>query len=123
MRDRSPGSFVVLGVDVMLAQEQEASCATSGTEAVASVPRPAAVSAAVERAYQAHYGDVRRYLLAVTRAPADAEELTAEVFERALRAWDTVPERPRLWLLLTAPRTRAKHGPSSGSGSTRWRRC
>lgn len=96
----------------MLAQERDESRGASGTRAAPSIVRPAAVSGAVQRAYEAHYRDVYRYLLALTRSASDAEELTAEVFERALRAWDTVPERPLPWLLLTARRI----------ATDRWRR-
>ena len=58
----------------------------------------------VERAYTEHYRDVYRYVLALTRSPAEADEVTAEVFERALRSWRTEPERPQAWLLLAARR-------------------
>jgi RNA polymerase sigma-70 factor (ECF subfamily) len=57
-----------------------------------------------ERVYADHYRDVYRYVLALTRSAADAEDLTADTFERALRRWSAVPERPAPWLLLTARR-------------------
>ena len=69
----------------------------------AQVPIPAAASI-VESAYAAHYRDVFRYVLALTRSAADADDVTAEVFERALRTWRAQPERVEAWLLLTARR-------------------
>src|SRR5215207_8921272 len=61
-------------------------------------------AAAVERAYADHYVSVYRYALALTRSHADAEDISSEVFARALRAWDEAPPRPLPWLLLTARR-------------------
>lgn len=71
------------------------------------------VASAVERAYAAHSRDVYRYVLALTRSAADADEVTAEVFERALRSWREEPERVEAWLLLTARRI----------ATDRWRRA
>lgn len=68
---------------------------------------------AVESAYLAHYRDVYRYAFGLTRSTDDAEEITAEVFERAVRNWTTEPERPLPWLLLTARRI----------ATDRWRRA
>jgi RNA polymerase sigma-70 factor (ECF subfamily) len=68
---------------------------------------------AVEAAFSAHYRSVYRYVLALTRSAADADEVTAEVFERALRGWRSEPERPQAWLLLTARRI----------ATDRWRRA
>jgi RNA polymerase sigma factor (sigma-70 family) len=76
-------------------------------------PLARAESAAIERLYADHYGDVFRYVLALTRSLADAEEITADTFERALRTWRQVPERPIAWLLLTARRI----------ATDRWRRA
>ncbi|MBA3779927.1 MAG: sigma-70 family RNA polymerase sigma factor [Chloroflexi bacterium] len=67
---------------------------------------------AIETIYLAHYRDVYRYLLGLTRSSDDAEEITSEVFERALRAWDGPPGRALPWLLLTARRI----------ATDRWRR-
>jgi len=57
-----------------------------------------------EAAYVRHYRDVHRYLLGLTRSIDEADDLAAETFERALRAWAgrTMPEHPLPWLLLTA---------------------
>lgn len=67
----------------------------------------------VERIYVAHYRDVFRYVLAFTRSSTDAEEIVAEVFERAVRAGALYPPDPPLpWLLLTARRI----------ATDRWRR-
>jgi RNA polymerase sigma-70 factor, ECF subfamily len=55
-----------------------------------------------ERAYAAHYRDVYRYVLGLTRSPEEAEEVTADTFERTLRGWTEVPDRPIAWLLVTA---------------------
>jgi RNA polymerase sigma factor (sigma-70 family) len=62
--------------------------------------------ALVQEAYERHYREVYRYVLALTGSPADAEDVTAEAFERALIAWsaDSAPPRPLPWLLLTARR-------------------
>lgn len=67
---------------------------------------------AVERAYETHFATVYRYVLALTRSREDAEDITAEVFERALRAWTREPDRVEAWLLLTARRI----------ATDRWRR-
>lgn len=66
-----------------------------------------------EDVYALHYRDVYRYLLGLTRSSDDAQEVTSETFERALRAWDRVPEPPLPWLLLTARRV----------ATDRWRRA
>lgn len=66
-----------------------------------------------EQVYALHYRDVYRYILALTRSPADADEVTSETFERALRAWDRAPRPPLPWLLLTARRL----------ATDRWRRA
>jgi RNA polymerase sigma factor (sigma-70 family) len=65
--------------------------------------------------YQRHYRDVFRYVLALVRSHDEAEDVTAEAFERAYQAW-TVEGFPRErglpWLLLTARRI----------STDRWRR-
>ena len=68
---------------------------------------------AFERIYKLHYRDVYRYALGLTRSSDDAEEITSETFERALRAWEGAPEAPLPWLLLTARRV----------ATDRWRRA
>jgi RNA polymerase sigma-70 factor (ECF subfamily) len=75
--------------------------------------RTRADPAVIERVYADHYRDVFRYALAFTRSVDDAEEITADTFERAMRAWTQVPERPIAWLLLTARRI----------ATDRWRRA
>jgi RNA polymerase sigma-70 factor (ECF subfamily) len=60
------------------------------------VPRPTFASAA-----QAHLDDVYRYLLYLTKDGTLAEDLTADTFERALRAWSRFDPRRgavRTWL-------------------------
>jgi RNA polymerase sigma-70 factor (ECF subfamily) len=69
--------------------------------------------AVVERVYADHYRDVFRYVLALTRSVEDAQDITADVFERALRTWRQPPQRPIAWLLLTARRM----------ATDRWRRA
>ena len=52
-----------------------------------------------------HLDDVYRYLLVFTRDPAVAEDLAAETFERALRAWRRFDPRrasARTWLCTIA---------------------
>jgi len=68
---------------------------------------------AIEHLYAEHYRDVFRYALSLTRSPEEAEEITADTFERALRTWKRVPARPIAWLLLTARRI----------ATDRWRRA
>ena len=76
--------------------------------------RPArADPAVIERIYADHYRDVFRYVLGLTRSVEDAEEITADTFERALRTWRQVPDRPIAWLLVTARRM----------ATDRWRRA
>jgi RNA polymerase sigma-70 factor (ECF subfamily) len=70
-------------------------------------------SAVIERLYAEHYRDVFRYILALTRSLEEAEEVTEDTFERALRTWRQAPERPVAWLLLTARRI----------ATDRWRRA
>lgn len=64
----------------------------------------AARSLGFERVYETHYRDVYRYVLSLTRSVEDAEEITADTFERALRSWSQLPDRPVAWLLLTGRR-------------------
>lgn len=68
---------------------------------------------AFEQAYRAHYRDVYRYLLVVTRSVPDAEDVASETFERAYQAWRAVPDPALPWLLLTARRI----------ATDRWRRA
>jgi RNA polymerase sigma-70 factor (ECF subfamily) len=70
-------------------------------------------AAGFERLYAAHYRDVFRYVLALTRSVHEAEDATADTFERAFRHWARVPERPLPWLLLTSRRI----------ATDRWRRA
>jgi RNA polymerase sigma-70 factor, ECF subfamily len=75
-----------------------------------------AVAATFEEIYRRHYRDVHRYLIGLTRSEVEADELAAETFERALRAWGVAghaPERPVAWLLLAARRL----------ATDRWRRA
>jgi RNA polymerase sigma-70 factor (ECF subfamily) len=56
-------------------------------------------------AAERHLDDVYRYLLVFTRDPSLAEDLAAETFERALRAWrrfDSRRSSPRTWLCALA---------------------
>ena len=60
-----------------------------------------------EGIYARHFRDVYRYVLGLTRSHDEADDTTAETFERALRAWRSrsgVPDEPLPWLLLTARR-------------------
>jgi RNA polymerase sigma-70 factor (ECF subfamily) len=66
-----------------------------------------------ERIYRAHYRDVYRYVLAFTRSAEEAEEISADTFERALRTWQETPDPALPWLLLTARR----------KATDRWRRA
>jgi RNA polymerase sigma-70 factor (ECF subfamily) len=91
-------------MEATVAHKHDADRARGNAFVVSPGPLAPAISAAVERAYTSHYRDVYRYVLALTRSAADAEEVAAEVFERALRSWDEVPERVLPWLLLTARR-------------------
>jgi RNA polymerase sigma factor (sigma-70 family) len=52
-------------------------------------------------------------VLGLTRSAADAEDIAAETYERAYRAWSSVPEPALPWLLLTARRI----------ATDRWRRA
>lgn len=60
-----------------------------------------------EAIYTRHFRDVYRYVLGLTRSHDEADDVTADAFERALQAWDSrreVPPAPLPWLLLTARR-------------------
>ncbi len=76
-------------------------------------PLARADSALIERLYADHHRDVFRYVLTLTRSAEDAEDITADTFERALRTWKEVPDRAIAWLLLTARRI----------ATDRWRRA
>lgn len=74
---------------------------------VVSPVRPIEAGAQVEAAYLEHAATVNRFLLALTRDPDIAADVTGDVFERAVRAarGGTFPvDRPLPWLLLTARR-------------------
>lgn len=77
--------------------------------------RPTALRPAVdlEALYDAAWRDVYRYAMALTQSADEADDVAAETFERAVRHWDHVPERPLPWLLLTARRI----------ATDRWRRA
>jgi RNA polymerase sigma-70 factor (ECF subfamily) len=80
---------------------------------VSVATREHADPALIERVYADHYRDVFRYALAMTRSVEEAEEVTSDTFERALRTWTDTPVRPVAWLLLTARRI----------ATDRWRRA
>lgn len=80
------------------------------------MPAAAIAATGMESVYALHYRDVYRYVLGLTRSHDEADDVTAETFERAIRAWATsaaLPERPLPWLLLTARRI----------ATDRWRRA
>jgi RNA polymerase sigma factor (sigma-70 family) len=67
---------------------------------------------AFERLYEGHVRDVYRYVLAVLRNPADAEDVTQTTFMNAYRAFKAGerPRKPQNWLITIAHnacRTRA----------------
>jgi RNA polymerase sigma-70 factor (ECF subfamily) len=103
-----------LGVDAVVDLED----AGAGSQRREWTPQPVRRSRAIEiePVYVDHYRDVYRYLLLLTRSVPEAEDLTAETFERAIRAWDRdegLRERPLPWLLLTGRRL----------ATDRWRRA
>ena len=98
----------------MVRARQEGGSLTEGDRLVVPIqPVMRADPAIIEHLYADHYRDVFRYVLAMTRSAEDAEDITADCFERALRTWRQVPERPIAWLLLTARRM----------ATDRWRRA
>jgi RNA polymerase sigma-70 factor, ECF subfamily len=74
--------------------------------AVESIPlRTPARAPTFQQAAERHLDDVYRYLLVFTRDPSLAEDLAAETFERALRAWRRFDPRrasARTWLCQVA---------------------
>jgi RNA polymerase sigma-70 factor (ECF subfamily) len=89
--------------------------------------------------YVRHYRDVYRYVLSLVRSHDEAEDVVADAFERAYRAWRSASfpaGRPLPWLLLTARRittdrwrrlrrlarvgrdSAARHGDGIGHGQT-----
>jgi RNA polymerase sigma-70 factor (ECF subfamily) len=63
-------------------------------------------------AAERHLDDVYRYLLVLTRDPSLAEDLAAETFERALRAWrrfDPARSSARTWLCTIGRSTALDH--------------
>ena len=68
---------------------------------------------AFERLYRAHYRDVHRYVLTLAGTADEAEEITADAFERTFVAWDQVADPALPWLLLLARRI----------ATDRWRRA
>jgi RNA polymerase sigma-70 factor (ECF subfamily) len=91
-------------VDAVVMRQQGDRPAADAKVTVSAVRRVATNADLVEAAYQRHYRDVYRYVLALTRSMMEAEEVTSEVFERALRTWRREPDRAQAWLLLTARR-------------------
>ena len=60
-----------------------------------------------ESVFEAHYRDVYRHVLLLTRGRDDVDEITAEVFARAFEAWREgrgPAGRPLPWLLVIARR-------------------
>src|SRR5947199_7701729 len=59
---------------------------------------------AFERLYERHARDVYRYVLAVLRNPADAEDVTQTTFMNAYRAFKRGerPRKPHNWLITIA---------------------
>jgi|SRR5579872_2361571 len=74
--------------------------------AVEALPmRTQPVRLTFQQAAERHLDDVYRYLLVFTRDPSLAEDLAAETFERALRAWRRFDPRrasARTWLCTIA---------------------
>lgn len=71
------------------------------------VARATASDAEFATLYARHYRDVHRYVLGVTRSIDEADEVAAETFERAFRAFRNgrlQSGEPLPWLLLTARR-------------------
>jgi RNA polymerase sigma-70 factor (ECF subfamily) len=90
--------------------------AVTRDDLVVPAQAPSKTSVDWEALYGRHSRDVNRYLLALTRDPEDAADLTAEAFERALRASarGAFPvDRALPWLLLVARRL----------AISRWRRA
>lgn len=86
------------------------------TESRSATPsvHSAKATEAFDRVFQSQYRGVFRYVLALTRNVDDADEVTAETFERALKAWaGSPPDHAEKWLLLTARRI----------ATDRWRRA
>jgi RNA polymerase sigma-70 factor, ECF subfamily len=90
------------GVSIAVGHSPEDPAGHEGA-VVKALQRPVrARLAGFDDVYAAHYRDVFRYALGLTRSLEEAEEVTADTFERALRGWSTVPDRPIAWLLVTA---------------------
>ena len=70
----------------------------------ALLTRPSRHDRAFERLYKRHVHEVYRYVLAVLRNPADAEDATQATFLNAYRAFSRgeEPLKPRNWLLKIA---------------------
>ena len=86
-------------------------------ESLLAIQEVGAASAAgtFEAIYQAHYKAIYRYALLTTRRTADAEDLVADTFTRALAAWSGghgPTGRPLPWLLVICRRM----------ATDRWRR-
>jgi RNA polymerase sigma factor (sigma-70 family) len=86
---------------------------TESRSATSSV-RSAKATEAFERVFHAQYRGVFRYVLALTGNVDDADDVAAETFARALKAWaGSPPDHADRWLLLTARRI----------ATDRWRRA
>src|SRR5260221_4675312 len=75
----------------------------NAVEALTNSTQPVRLTCA--QATARHLHDVYRYLLVFTRDPSLAEDLAAETFERALRAWRRFDPRrasARTWLCTIA---------------------
>jgi RNA polymerase sigma factor (sigma-70 family) len=104
-RDEAGGWFVnrvMVGVAIV---QEEAPAVLEGVGRERSVQE---ADASFESLYRTHYRDVFRYALLMLRGFEEAEDVTAEVFGKALAAWrdGRGPEGEALpWLLLIARRT------------------
>lgn len=97
-------------MDVVVSSRSTNTAAAGDEPVVRPVRRTEnALDRELEGVYALHYHNVFRYLLALTRSASDAEEITSETFERALKSWDRVPDSPLPWLLLTARRVATDH--------------
>ena len=112
--DAAAPSLVDINMETIAVRRFDALLALISGLDLASDPSDARATS-FEAVYNAHYRDVSRHVILITRGRDDVEEIVAETFARAFAAWRSgngPAGRPLPWLLVIARRI----------ATDRWRR-